>query len=123
MRDLLSAVTKTLSSAYSILIVTIYLVIVINRFTHLTPENHHDVEVGREREGGSTYQNYFQPWYPLFIYLLLVSCLFLLYLLVFLTRPPRAHQNRKSHGSAFLRQGAVIFGVGSLLYFIFDLMV
>ena len=65
---------------------------------------------------------YFQP-YPLFIYLMLVSSIFLLYLLVFLTRPPRAHQNKKSHGSAFLRQGAVIFGVGSLLYFIFNLMV
>ena len=65
---------------------------------------------------------YFQP-YPLFIYLMLVSSLFLLYLLVFLTQPPRSHQNKKSHGSAFLRQGAVIFGVGSLLYFIFNLMV
>ena len=54
---------------------------------------------------------------------MLVSCIFLVYLLVFLTQPPRAHQNKKSHGSAFLRQGAVIFGVGSLLYFIFNLMV
>ena len=50
MRDLLTAVTKILSSAYCILIVAIYVVIVINKFTHLTPENHHDVEVGRERE-------------------------------------------------------------------------
>ena len=45
MRDLLTAVTKILSSAYCILIVAIYVVIVVNRFTHFTPENHHDVEV------------------------------------------------------------------------------
>ena len=48
--------------------------------------------------------------------------MFLLYLLTFLTRPPRSHQNRRSHGSAFLRQGAVVFGVGSLLYFISNLV-
>ena len=48
MRDLLTAVTKILSSTYCILIVAIYVVIVLNRFAHFTPENHHDVEVGRE---------------------------------------------------------------------------
>ena len=48
MRELLTAVTKVLSSAYCILTVAIYVVIVVNRFTHFTPENHHDVEVGRE---------------------------------------------------------------------------
>ena len=47
MRDLLTAVTKILSSTYCILIVAIYVVIVVNRFTHFTPENHHDVEVWR----------------------------------------------------------------------------
>ena len=46
MRELLTAVTKVLSSAYCILTVAIYVVIVVNRFTHFTPENHHDVEVG-----------------------------------------------------------------------------
>lgn len=45
MRDLLTAVTKVLSSTYCILIVAIYVVIIVNR--HFTPEIHHDVEVGR----------------------------------------------------------------------------
>ena len=48
--------------------------------------------------------------------------MFLLYLLTFLTKPPRSHQNKRSHGSAFLRQGAVVFGVGSLLYFLSHLV-
>ena len=47
----------------------------------------------------------------LFLYLTAASSGFLIYLLVFLTKPPRSHQNRRSHGSAFLRQGAVIFGL------------
>ena len=45
MKELLTAVTKILSSTYCILVVAIYVVIVVNRFTHFTPENHHDVEV------------------------------------------------------------------------------
>ena len=122
MRELLTAVTKVLSSAYCILTVAIYVVIVVNRFTHFTPENHHDVEVGGLSTRDQLISKYFQPYF-LFIYLMLVSSVFLLYVLVFLTQPPRAHQNNKSHGSAFLRQGAVIFGLGSLLYFIFNLMV
>ena len=52
MGELLTAVTKVLSSAYCILTVAIYVVIVVNRFTNSTPENHHDVEV--RREGGRT---------------------------------------------------------------------
>ena len=45
MKELLTAVTKILSSTYCILVVAIYVVIVVNRFTHFTPENHYDVEV------------------------------------------------------------------------------
>ena len=56
----------------------------------------------------------------LFLYLTAASSGFLIYLLVFLTKPPRSHQNRRSHGSAFLRQGAVIFGLGSVLFFGLD---
>ena len=56
----------------------------------------------------------------LFLYLTSVSSVFLLYLLLCLTKPPRSHQNKRSHTNFFLRQGAVIFGLGSVLFFGLD---
>ena len=42
-------VTKILSSTYCILIIAIYVVIVVNRFTiQNPPESHHDVEVSHQ---------------------------------------------------------------------------
>ena len=54
------------------------------------------------------------------VYLYVVSCAFLLYLLLHLVYPPNSHANVKSHGSAFLRQGAFIFGVGSFIYHLLE---
>jgi hypothetical protein len=54
------------------------------------------------------------------VYLYVVSCAFLLYLLLHLVYPPNSHANVKSHGSAFLRQGAFVFGVGSFMYSIHE---
>ena len=54
----------------------------------------------------------------LLLYMLAVSCGFMIYLLVFLTQPPRSHPNHKSHGSAFLRQGATVFGAGTAFYLV-----
>ena len=56
----------------------------------------------------------------LFLYLTSVSSVFLLYLLLCLTKPPRSHQNKRSHTNFFLRQGAVIFGLGSVIFFSLD---
>jgi len=54
------------------------------------------------------------------VYLLLVSILFLLYIFCYLTRSssqdPRTWLNHKSHGNVFLRQGAIVFGLGTLVY-------
>ena len=41
-------VTKILSSTYCILIIAIYVVIVVNRFTQISPQSHHDVEVSSQ---------------------------------------------------------------------------
>ena len=49
------------------------------------------------------------------LYLYLFSCTFLIYLLLRLVHHPNSHANIKSHGSAFLRQGACVFGVGAFM--------
>jgi len=54
------------------------------------------------------------------LYLYLVSCSFLLYLLLHLVHHPSSHAHVKSHGSAFLRQGAFVFGVGSFIYHLLE---
>lgn len=54
------------------------------------------------------------------VYLLLMSVVFLVYILVYLTKTNtedvRTWPNHRSHGSAFLRQGAIVFGLGTLVY-------
>ena len=50
------------------------------------------------------------------LYLYLLSCVFLVYILIYLSRPPHSYAHIRSHGSAFLRQGALIFGIGSFAY-------
>merc|ERR1719203_2197515 len=55
----------------------------------------------------------------LLVYLLLISILFLLYVFIYLIRSssiPRIWSHHKSHGSAFLRQGAIVFGLGTVVY-------
>lgn len=41
-------VTKILSSTYCIIVIAIYVVIVVNRFTQTPPQSHHDVEVSHQ---------------------------------------------------------------------------
>jgi len=100
----ISSITNSLSSLYCLLTITIYIVITINKFATSSLKNHAEVEASN-----------------LLLYMLVVSCLFLIYLLVFLTRPPRSHSHKKSHGSAFLRQGAAVFGIGTCFYFVITL--
>ena len=47
--------------------------------------------------------------------------MFLIYLLLYLIKPPNSHRHKKSHGSAFLRQGAAVFGAGTTFYFVINL--
>jgi len=54
------------------------------------------------------------------LYLYMVSCAFLLYLLLHLVHPKNSHANIKSHGSGFLRQGAFVFGLGSFMYHLLE---
>ena len=50
------------------------------------------------------------------------SNLFLIYLFLILSRPSRSIQGDSANGSAFVRVGAVIFGLGSLVYLILCLI-
>ena len=50
------------------------------------------------------------------IYLAAVSILFLLYLLLALTKPSRSTLNHTGHSSAFVRVGGFVFGIGSIAY-------
>ena len=50
------------------------------------------------------------------IYLASISIIFLLYLLVGLTRPSRSALNHTGHTSAFVRIGGFVFGIGSIAY-------
>ena len=50
------------------------------------------------------------------IYLGIGSIIFLLYLLLGLTRPSRSTLNDTGHTSAFVRVGAFVFGMGSIGY-------
>ena len=56
----------------------------------------------------------------LMCFLYSVSCLFLLYILLYLARLPTSYDHIKSHGSGFLRQGAVVFGLGSFIYHLLE---
>lgn len=90
-------VSQTVSTLYSHIIIVVYLGITISRLTSI-PSHHHVVEPER-----------------LLMYLYLMSDIYLLCLIVFFTRSSRSTINLRSHGSAFVRQGAVVFGMGSLL--------
>ena len=50
------------------------------------------------------------------IYLASISIIFLLYLLLGLTRPSRSALNHTGHTSAFVRVGGFVFGIGSIAY-------
>ena len=56
------------------------------------------------------------------IYLGIGSIIFLLYLLLGLTRPSRSTLNETGHTSAFVRVGAFVFGMGSIGYLIIRLV-
>lgn len=50
------------------------------------------------------------------MYLFTVSIAFMLYMFIWLTRPSRSQAGHHANGSAFVRVGAVVFGVASILY-------
>ena len=50
------------------------------------------------------------------------SNVFLIYLFLILARPSRSIQGESANGSAFVRVGAVVFGLGSLVYLILCLV-
>ena len=58
----------------------------------------------------------------LLFFLFLGSCLFLIYLLAWLRRQPYAHPGHSSHAPAFLRNGALVFGLGTLTLYILNLI-
>lgn len=50
------------------------------------------------------------------MYLFAVSIAFMLYMFIWLTRTSRSQAGHHANGSAFVRVGAVVFGVASILY-------
>ena len=59
----------------------------------------------------------------LLLFLFLGSCLFLVYLLAWLRRQPSyAHPGHSSHAPAFLRNGALVFGLGTLTLYTLNLV-
>ena len=98
----LCSVLKTISGVYCLLLLSTYISVIINQLSHSelkTPES--EVE-------------------NLLCYLYIISCLFLLYIILYLARLPTTHDNSKSHGTGFLRQGAVVFGVGAFMYHLLE---
>jgi len=83
-------------------LISVYISVTANKLTS-SPMHHPEIEVT-----------------AIMLYLYLVSCAFLLYLLLHLAHPPHSHANIRSHGSAFLRQGAFVFGVGSIAYHVLE---
>ena len=101
--DYFDVLYRTLSSGYCMLVITVYLVIVLNNFTKHRGKSYPDMEPT-----------------SLFLYLMGSSTVFLLYTLAHLTKPPHSSTHKRSHASSFLRQGSIIFGVGSLIFFSLD---
>ena len=103
LHEYLDILYRTLSSGYCMLVISVYLVIVLNNFTKNRTQSYPDMEPT-----------------SLFLFLMGSSIAFLVYTMAHLARPPHSHTNRRSHASSFLRQGSVIFGVGSLIFFSLD---
>jgi len=93
------------SSLYCLVLVAIYLVTTTTWLA--TAEAHHYTEA----EVGS-----------LLFYLLFGSCAFLLYLLIWLPRRPFSHPGLRAHAHAFVRNGAAVFGLGTLLLYVLVLI-
>ena len=93
---------RTVSGLYCMTVISVYISVTVNNLTHSelrVPE----MEVKF-----------------LMFYLYSLSSLFLLYILLCLARNPSSFDHTKSHGSGFLRQGALVFGVGSFVYHLFE---
>ena len=56
----------------------------------------------------------------LLLFLFLGSSLFLTYLLVYLRHPAHAHPGHNSHAPAFIRNGAFVFGLSTLLIYMLN---
>jgi len=91
-------ISKTSSALYFHILLGLYTCILLTRMTSL-PQHHHDVEPG-----------------ALLMYLYTVSIVYLSTVICFYASPRHSALHTKSHGSAFLRQGALVFGFGSSMY-------
>ena len=94
---------RTFSGLYCLMILSVYISVTVNKLTHTNLHHLPETEID-----------------ILLCFLYSVSCLFLLYILLYLARLPTSYDNIKSHGSGFLRQGAVVFGVGSFIYHLLE---
>jgi len=99
---ILNSLSSTLSSLYALLLVSAFIALTSAWIVNF-PAKNHNIQTRQ-----------------FLVYLLLISILFLLYVFIYLTRSssedPRTWPNHRSHGSAFLRQGAIVFGLGTLVY-------
>ena len=58
----------------------------------------------------------------LYLYMYAVSCLALLYILSYVVKLPTTFDHTESHASFFLRLGAIIFGLGSVIFHLLELI-
>ena len=58
----------------------------------------------------------------LILYMYAVSCLALLYILSYVVKLPTTFDHTESHASFFLRLGAIIFGLGSVIFHLLELI-
>ena len=96
------SLSKTFSGLYCLMVISTYLSVTVNKMTHTSlkvPEMEAEF---------------------IMLYLYSVSSLFLLYFLLYLARSSTSFDNIKSHGSGFLRQGALVFGLGSFVYHLLE---
>jgi len=102
--SLLGSVVGTLSVLYCFFLLSIFIVPLATGL--IVPQAKLD-SYGYDTEGVLEFVQ---------IYLALGSIVFLLYLLIGLTKPSRSALNETGHASAFVRVGGFVFGMGSVAY-------
>lgn len=134
----LFSLSKTLSGLYCLILISIYISGTIQAMVFNSDWLDGDVsrrELGDndalhitqiEVEMGRMQNKKFIDFYFFFtfiqeeifhMYLYLGSCVILLCLICCMTRSETTYVNVKSHGNAFVRIGAIFFGVGSFFYY------
>ena len=98
----LYSLLKTFSGVYCLLLISTYISVITNQLSHSELDT-----------PGTEVEN-------LLCYLYIISCLFLLYLILYLARLPTTHDHSRSHGTGFLRQGTVVFGLGAFMYHLLE---